>query len=175
MWITVSAPPPIPRNEPQLNLRWPPSVRYTRPENSPGQVQDDLQAPVGKPPVSSPSPIYGQQVSKDEIRLALLSAGEGDSPVNLSLETRVLADCLEYETVSHMWGGEDGNYTPCWPVFIGPYWDALLQTKNCWEILKTMRHGDRTRLIWVDALCVMIYEQCFRVLSTWELISFSRS
>ena len=48
------------------------------------QVQDDLQFLIEKLPVPGPSPIYRQQVSADEICLALISPGkeEHTSPFN---------------------------------------------------------------------------------------------
>jgi len=62
----------------------------------------------------------------------------------------------EYETVSYMWGGENGDSTPCQPVYIGPYWDVLLQTQNCFDMLEYLRPsiGVGARLIWVDAICI---------------------
>ncbi|PWY80880.1 HET-domain-containing protein [Aspergillus sclerotioniger CBS 115572] len=184
-WISSTvdscAPPPIPPDEPpgQLNLRWPPSVPYFRPEDStagPNVHQSDLSSRTS----DSNTVIYGARLSPEEIRLADLSPGEENAPIHISLGRQILAGCLDYETVSYMWGGEDGDYTLCCPVFVGPHWDLMLQTKNCWEMLKTMRFPDGARTIWVDALCInqrddtergqqvanmkRIYEQCSRVL-----------
>lgn len=47
-----------------------------------------------------------------------------------------------------MWGGENGICTQRWLLFV------IFQTKNCWEMLKLVRHGDRTCLIWDGALCI---------------------
>ena len=65
-----------------------------------------------------------------------------------------MEDCPEYETVSYTWAGEDGDGSLCKPVYIGPFYDILLQTKNCWEMLRFMRPWRGTRMVWVDAICI---------------------
>ncbi|KAF2819735.1 hypothetical protein CC86DRAFT_127194 [Ophiobolus disseminans] len=53
-----------------------------------------------------------------------------------------------------MWGGEIGDSTPCLPVFIGPYWDVLLQSQNCWDMLQFVRPWRGIRMMWVDTICM---------------------
>ncbi|KAL4871478.1 hypothetical protein BDV12DRAFT_206225 [Aspergillus spectabilis] len=178
----ASAPPPIPPNEPceRLNLRWPPSVPYTRSDEI---SRSDARAKSSRisAHATAHSPVYRNKLSREEIRLACLSPSEDESsPIHLVLENHILADSLEYETVSYMWGGEDGDYTTCKPVFIGPYWDVMMQTRNCYQMLRTARLAREPRIIWVDAICInqqndieraeqvenmaKIYEQCSRVI-----------
>ncbi|KAH8803604.1 heterokaryon incompatibility protein-domain-containing protein, partial [Xylogone sp. PMI_703] len=186
--LTINSPASFaPTNEPagRLNLWWPSSVPYTR---SYGPIQDN--APSSPAPTSEQSIKEGHSFLPDMIdpsekeqqfRLALLSpATDKDSLVHLCLETCFQANCLEYETVSYTWGGEDGDYALSQPVFIGPYWDLLFQTQNCWEMLRLFRLQKGTRTLWIDALCINqqdirerseqvarmrhIYEQCSRVL-----------
>ncbi|KAK4232650.1 heterokaryon incompatibility protein-domain-containing protein [Podospora fimiseda] len=75
--------------------------------------------------------------------------------------------------------GEDGDTTPCEPVYIGPFWDVMLQTKNCAAMLRYCRRPTTTRIIWVDAISLnqlgvqekdthipkmaAIYRNCMRV------------
>ncbi|KAI8627243.1 heterokaryon incompatibility protein-domain-containing protein [Xylariaceae sp. FL1651] len=178
----------LPPNEPsgRLNLWWPPSVPYTRLEKyglspSPDPENPELQPEPHGPPDTHKSPVYGETLGQDEFRLACLSAPEQDDyPVHLDLETYKHTSCPEFETVSYTWGGEDGDNTPSRPVFVGPYWDILLQTKNCWNMLRFIRPWRGIRMVWIDALCInqsnpkergqqvakmtQIYEECSRVI-----------
>jgi len=127
-------------------------------------------------------PIYGPTLSADEFRLVCIpAAGENDEDViHVSLETYSQANCPEYEAVSYTWGGENGDYALCRPVFIDPYWDVVLQSQNCWDMLQFARPWRGVRMVWVDALCInqsnvqergaqvaqmgQIYQQCSRVI-----------
>jgi len=40
------------------------------------------------------------------------------------------------------------------PIFVGPYWDILMQTQNCWEMLRYLRPRCGVRMVWVDAICI---------------------
>jgi len=102
------------------------------------------------------SPVYGDTLALDEFRLVCLAAVEDghDAIIHVSLETYRNHKCPEYETVSYTWGGEDGDSSPCRPIFIGKYWDVLFQTKNCWEMLRFMRPWRGIRMLWVDAICI---------------------
>ncbi|RFU26983.1 hypothetical protein B7463_g9347, partial [Scytalidium lignicola] len=205
--ITINPPAPRPPdNEPpgRLNLRWPSSVPYIKsyeptqdntppPSITPASERSVEERHCFPPDVidslekeqqvceSVSSPVYQRTLAPHEFRLALLSpATDKDSLVHLYLETCIQANCLEYETVSYTWGGENDEYALSKPVFVGPYWDLLFQTKNCWEMLRFFRPQKGTRTLWVDALCINqqdirerseqvtkmreIYEQCSRVL-----------
>ena len=86
------------------------------------------------------STIYSATLAPNEFRLACLTAPtDKDSPIHLTLETYTDDNCPEYKPVSYTWEGEDGNNSLSSPIFIEPYWDVLLQTRNCWEILRFMR------------------------------------
>jgi hypothetical protein len=101
------------------------------------------------------SEIYGNTLGVDEFRLLCLSpAVDSGYPVHATLETYRHDSCPEYETVSYTWGGEEGDSTLCCPTYIGPYWDVLLQTRNCWAMLRYMRPWRGIRIVWVDAICI---------------------
>lgn len=170
------------QNEPpgQLNLSWPPSVPYI------GLEKSDFSPPVNVQTLDSQQDTeeflnYGKTLELDEFRLACLTAPEHDDyPVHLTLETYKHTDCPEFETVSYTWGGEDGDHVPSQPVFVGPYWDVIFQTRNCWNMLRSIRPWRGVRMVWVDALCInqnnikergdqvakmrQIYEECARVI-----------
>ncbi|KAK4033346.1 heterokaryon incompatibility protein-domain-containing protein [Parachaetomium inaequale] len=167
------APPP---DEPQgqMNLWWPRSVPYLNTHNPlPGPTQpDSASSPSNAPPHPTPeipvhvpsrqhetgrSPIYPTRLKTGEIRLACFQAppsSSPDDPVHLTLETYPLSNCPPYETVSYCWAGEDGDDRRCCPVYVGPYWDVILHTRNCWKLLRFVRPARGVRLVWVDAVCI---------------------
>jgi heterokaryon incompatibility protein (HET) len=119
----------------------------TRPQSSAG------------PPRSSPylfaqssSPYSGTLPSTSFRLLRLDGVGDSDYPLHCELETYGLGDCPEYETVSYCWGGEDNDNRQRYPVFVGPYWDVLLQMKNCADMLRYLHPLRGFRLVWVDHL-----------------------
>ncbi|CAI6014209.1 unnamed protein product [Clonostachys chloroleuca] len=153
-------PPDAPLGE--LDLWWPRSVRSLKsaaPPLSPclktvSQPPKKLEPEIPEPIIGSDPP-YPSTLGADEFRLICLeaAASPGD-PIHLMLEVYCLDNCPEYETVSYTWAGEDGDGRLCKPIYIGKYWDLLLQTNNCWEMLRFMRPRRWTRLIWVDAICI---------------------
>jgi hypothetical protein len=161
------APPP---DEPrgQMNLWWPRSVPYLNtpskllptPDEHPDSVSSSLSnTPTPEIPVpAKQSPIYSARLKTGEIRLACFQASSSspspDAPVHLTLETYPLSNCPPYETVSYCWAGEDGDDKRLRPVYVGPYWDVMLHTRNCWELLRFVRPGRGVRLVWVDAVCI---------------------
>ncbi|KAF6804910.1 heterokaryon incompatibility protein HET-6-like protein [Colletotrichum sojae] len=186
--------PPIPPDKPlgELNLWWPPCVPYeapnTRVEDTTRSTHDARTLPsppvakteVQMPPIGSSSVVYEKAIRSDQLRLIYLQGVEDyDYPVHVALEVHDLENCPEYEAVSYTWGGENGDSTRYCPVYIGPFWDVLFQTKNCWEMLRFMRPRRDARIFWVDAICIdqsnvpernsqvanmgWIYSQCSRV------------
>ncbi|PMD13488.1 hypothetical protein NA56DRAFT_585628, partial [Hyaloscypha hepaticicola] len=162
----VSPVPSIPTDEESgnLGLFWPSSVPYTRSSQGPSLADGETGIRKGErvPDVAfahraSTSPIYEYSLRPNELRLLRLSSslgGDRDSPVHADLNTYNYDDCPDYETVSYTWGGEEDDSILCKPVFIGPYWDVLLQTKNCWAMLKLIRPPSGQRVVWVDAICI---------------------
>ncbi|KAF2809774.1 uncharacterized protein BDZ99DRAFT_388860, partial [Mytilinidion resinicola] len=150
--------------ETDVHLFWPTSVPYTRRSQSPSLADGETTIREGEsaPDVTllqqaCTSPIYTHSLRQCEIRLVHLASpleGDLEGPVHAELEEYNHDDCPEYETVSYTWGGEEDDTTRCKPVFIGPYWDILLQTKNCWDNLMLMRPSSGQRVIWIDAISI---------------------
>lgn len=155
---TSSSVPSVPPDRPmgRMKLWWPPSVPYSADGISispAAQTDQTLKSPSGDTP-TEPSP-YTSSLQSSEFRLICLSAVDDYSyPLHLELEVYDLENCPEYETVSYTWAGEDGDGSLCQPIYIGPHWDILLQTKNCWEMLRFIRPWRGTRMVWVDAVCI---------------------
>ncbi|KAH7078102.1 heterokaryon incompatibility protein-domain-containing protein, partial [Paraphoma chrysanthemicola] len=178
---------PVERPQGRMNLYWPPCVPYKRTHSSshPGDIGSEMVVPVRKSVSKSSNtldPLYGKTLDKTEFRVACLLAPIHENvPVHVSLETFSDDSHPEYETVSYIWGGENGDNSLRRPIFIGSYWDVLLQTENCWSMLRSIRPNRGERLVWVDALCInqqnleertsqvakmrRIYEQCSRVIA----------
>ena len=123
----------IPLNERQgrMDLYWPPCVPYFRtrsvrtrsipnfPEGSQQNVLDSdhtLSLPI------TLDPTYGITLAATEFRVACLSAPTSENdPIHVSLETYSDDSHPEYETVSYIWGGEDGDNSLRRPIFVGDY------------------------------------------------------
>ncbi|KAF4440043.1 HET-domain-containing protein [Fusarium austroafricanum] len=145
----------------ELRLHWPASVTF----KSSNQTTVDGSSITKHEPrnvfsansadTSMTSPIYEKRLSPTEFRILSISpAADERCPIHVMLRDYRLDDCPEYETVSYCWGGEDGDSKRYSPVYLGDYWDVLLQTKNCWSMLQYMRLQSHARLVWVDAICI---------------------
>jgi hypothetical protein len=152
-----------------MNLYWPSSVPYepilaesdlanpTSPVEAGDTGKDGHaeSAPEGASDEGCGSFIYSKSLATNEIRLVFLSAAdEGHSLLHLTLGVFADDNCPDYETVSYTWGGEEGDYSFSQPIFVGPFWDILFQTKNCIDMLRFVRPWQGIRTIWVDALCI---------------------
>lgn len=148
----------------EANFWWPPSVPYhrsqagTRTDSEPdagGEAGTGLSSKDSSLSSSSPSPIYPSSLDSSHFRLIYLTSSEDISaPIHIQLEEYSFTDHPEYETVSYVWGGEEGDSTPCKPVYIGRYWDVILATKNCSALLYYLRSQRVCRVIWLDAICI---------------------
>jgi len=154
--------PHVPHNEPpdQMNLHWPSCARYSKRQEpvgneaaSSGTADFGLALPTAN--AGPPSLVYKPALKHDQFRLLRLSCVNDDHhPIHGELETYPDDDCPEYETVSYLWGGENGDARQRHPIFLGPYWDVLLQTENCHDMLRYLRPNRGIRLVWVDAICI---------------------
>ncbi|RWA05284.1 hypothetical protein EKO27_g9829 [Xylaria grammica] len=145
----------------QLNLYWPSTSLY--------HGSTELATPEKSTQEERFSTVYPATLLPDQFRQARLSPAQGgnfkqtlsnaadpeDFPVHLTLEIYHEDNYPEYEAFSYTWGGEDpeDDEGHC-PVYVGPYWDILIQTRNCWELLRFARLPHTTRQIWVDAVCI---------------------
>ncbi|CAM1511838.1 Fc.00g093510.m01.CDS01 [Cosmosporella sp. VM-42] len=182
---TASSVPLVPSDKPrgQMNLWWPRSVPYMHSASTRSSDVDKLgnksKASKQLAAVAETSP-YSSTLQPRQFRLICLPAvADQDCPLHLTLEVYDLEDCPEYETASYTWAGEDGDAALCRPIYVGDFWDVLLQTRNCWEMLRFVRPWRGTRMLWVDAVCInqsnlsernrqvanmgLIYSACTRV------------
>ncbi len=59
-----------------------------------------------------------------------------------------LADCPDYEALSYCWGGQEPNF----PIPCNNH--RLLITRNVANALRYLRHKDKKRILWIDAICI---------------------
>jgi hypothetical protein len=177
--------PPLDEELGEMNLYWPSCVPWTAP-NPPEELTTPLDGFDRTHKLARPDPplsfVYEETLAESDFRILRLSPAPDDNPdypISGMLETYPRDECPEYETTSYMWAGEDGDNTACRPVFLGPNWDVLLQTRNCWNMLQYLRSRTVQHNIWVDAICInqqndsersnqvavmgQIYRNCFRV------------
>jgi hypothetical protein len=140
-----------------LNLHWPSCVPYHSSQSAflpPKPVESNLTEDVAIT-TNYASPTIYKHLQPAEFRLLRLLPTEWkDDPLHCTLHQYRHDNCPEYETVSYTWGGEDSNSTLCKPIYIGPYWDILFQTHNCWNMLRFLRPAEGIRTLWVDAVCI---------------------
>ncbi|KAL8363002.1 hypothetical protein RB601_009006 [Gaeumannomyces tritici] len=128
----------------------------TAPVNSEEEMAHTRESRCGHEPKPVPA-IYATPLAPDHFRLLCLHAPpsvQQDFPIHCDLGTFPLDDCPEYEAMSYAWGGENGDSTKRCPIYIGPYWDVLVQTQNCSDMLRHIRPLRGFRLVWVDAICI---------------------
>ncbi|KAF4448692.1 HET-domain-containing protein [Fusarium austroafricanum] len=147
----------------KLNLHWPSSVKYTR---QTAEVRPLEAVPMSKKQKLDvadkvdetkvfQSSIYTPRLREDEFRLLYLNPStDNSSPIHTELAVHQDGRSPQYEATSYTWAGEDGDNSQCRPVYIGRYWDVVLQTQNCWSMLQSLRLPIGTRAVWVDALCI---------------------
>jgi Heterokaryon incompatibility protein (HET) len=85
-----------------------------------------------------------------EIRLVHIQPGLWDDPILCEIEIVSLnsSPCPVYQTLSYTWG--DSQATK--PILLE---DCLIDVKaNLWAALRRLRCADKTRVIWIDALCI---------------------
>lgn len=155
-------PPPDPPLG-QLNLRWPSSVKYKQQTTSIVQLGGGPLSNKPKIDAFEPgdnkkvvqSPIYSSRLDKDEFRLLFLSPStDHNTPVHAELVVHQDGRSPQYESTSYTWASENGDSSKCRPLYIGRYWDIVLQTRNCWSMLQSLRLPIGTRAVWVDAICI---------------------
>lgn len=156
---------PKPQDQPfgQLDLHWPSRSLYNASAN--------LVSPQEAAPQQELCHVYPTSLLENEFRQACISPtgdkifepdgkvakDSEDLPIHLTLTTYKEDNCPEYEAFSYTWAGEhvrDNRPRLCCPVYIGPLWDVLMQTVNCWELLRFARYPHVPRQVWVDAVCI---------------------
>ncbi|EMC96747.1 hypothetical protein BAUCODRAFT_122712 [Baudoinia panamericana UAMH 10762] len=101
---------------------------------------------------ASSSPLYRHKrfASPRAIRLLYLQpAFRFEEPIEVTLRQTLLhALDDDYEALSYVWGARKGT------ISITCDGAALLVTPNCETALHRLRHNNRVRSLWIDAICI---------------------
>lgn len=164
-----------------MTLTWPASVHY-RPESTschplpnegyreqPRHIVADHDNPTR---LASYAYGYESLTSTDEIRVLELSKGKAEDPLHGTLTSRRLQNFAAYEALSYTWASHDGGEPlngAFWRdmIYLGPSWDTFLLTRNCYKALHRLRYPDRTRVLWVDSICINQENQGERSHQVW--------
>lgn len=89
-------------------------------------------------------------LSKGFIRILELHPGKTGDPISFELHNVDLAKdySLPFEALSYEWKGKVGSV----PVQCSQ--DRLLVTPNCVSAIERLRYQDKTRMLWIDAICI---------------------
>ncbi|KAI1745791.1 heterokaryon incompatibility protein-domain-containing protein [Xylaria scruposa] len=168
-----------PLHTPPLKLRWPTCVAYSDENESTQTKQEtvginpsdqsrtehDQHQPPEFPKTKRARAYQIQEPFEEAVgycglnqmydfRLLHLSQHLTAGPLHGDLELVDLADITKpYEALSYTWADEDGNTDRCEVLYLGPYWDCLPITRNCYLALQRFREV-RSWTVWVDAICI---------------------
>ncbi|KAI7279597.1 hypothetical protein KC345_g5279 [Hortaea werneckii] len=86
---------------------------------------------------------------RKEFRQLLVRRGSSTEPLDCVLQHAYLFENPpSFETVSYAWGDAHA----CHQIIVNGH--GLLVSANCAQVLRRMRHPDRDRLLWIDAVCI---------------------
>lgn len=98
----------------------------------------------------APLDIFGSSLRTDEreIRLLSLHPGEWDAPIHCTREIVTLADSPSYHALSYVWGDPEIRQD------ISVHDRIVSVTQNLGIVLRYLRFENRSRRLWIDALCI---------------------
>lgn len=117
----------------------------------PNGDQEDLAVP------SHSKYLYCSLPSPTSIRLIELLPGKDVEPISCSLRPVNLKDTQPFEALSYVWGdSRDKRSVLCLDhsSITQTNKSTLHVTVNCWHALRRLRLEDKTRELWIDAICI---------------------
>jgi hypothetical protein len=84
----------------------------------------------------------------EEVRLLVLAAGASSGEIRCDLKHYSLSSIPRFEAVSYAWGDISKSHEVLCDN------DHILVTKSAFIALQYLRHRDRERFIWIDAICI---------------------
>ncbi len=129
--------------------RYPEAVSETQP---PPSIDED----------QFPNPVY-TPLGEGEFRILRLAPGRTDSQIMCSFEIASLPKPPEYEAISYLWATPQPQ-TLVQINLVDPHENLhpIHIRKNLFDALRRLRHPQKTRTFWMDALCInrkTIHEQ----------------
>jgi hypothetical protein len=92
--------------------------------------------------------LYPDLQDSNEIRLLYLQPGSGGDKVKCTIKHAKLSDQPQYEALSYMWGPHDCLQT----ILVNDF--NINVRENMWLALQHLRLNAKTRILWVDAICI---------------------
>jgi Heterokaryon incompatibility protein (HET) len=86
--------------------------------------------------------------TRRDVRFLRLLPGERETPVSCTLSVASIVDARDYEALSYVWG--DPKVTR--PISLDGR--EFPVTINLESALQSLRHEDRERVMWIDAICI---------------------
>ena len=120
--------------------------RAAKPDSDSGDSEGDLRTVA---PLSPDEYRYSSFTGEDCIRLLELQPGQHLDPITCQLQEVRLDDCTgRYAALSYVWGPPEGA------MRIRVNDGSLVIRSNLHCALRNLRHADRPRTLWVDAVCI---------------------
>ena len=95
--------------------------------------------------------------SEPEVRVLVLLPGKRGDDIRIQLHLyiphRGATNEEQYEAVSYAWGSASAPALVT-NVLAPARQDAILVTRNLYELLNELRYETRSRVLWVDAICI---------------------
>lgn len=149
------------------NLHWPSSVPYFDDNDflisrgtdaSPDSLPQERNAGTGASSLvrSKPFPRISrfQELGERQIRLLHLSNGNFNDLIHINLTVEDFAFGVQYEALSYTWANDAGDSRKSYSVYYGEGWEVIRVTENCANALRRLRYRNKTRTLWVDAICI---------------------
>lgn len=110
-----------------------------------------MDAPTGVLPTTGAAGTLNRlNPSRNEIRVLYLHPSvDPDASIKCSRQVVSLDDDPDYEALSYAWGDPSAVR----PISLDGD-PAFSVTLNAWAALRALRHQDRCRVLWVDAICI---------------------
>lgn len=99
-------------------------------------------------PAPPPLQYHQLELNQRQIRILRLLPGEGQDPIQCTLETAFLADDPSYQALSYAWG----DPLDCRSITVDGRMTNV--TVNLFNALRRLRLPDDEQRLWVDALCI---------------------
>lgn len=119
-----------------------------------------------------PDELYGKlRLSKTNlsIRLLRLLPGHLGDSISCKLIRSVLVTSPPYDALSYTWGDSSERV----PIHVNG--TEVLITRNLETALRNLRHEDRPRTLWIDALCINQHDTAERSRQVQEMGNIYRS
>ncbi|KAE9379992.1 HET-domain-containing protein, partial [Stipitochalara longipes BDJ] len=89
-------------------------------------------------------------------RIAILSPGEFDDVLTMTLEVRNLSEQdLDYEAISYCWSQGIGDaIEDTWDFHVKCGEDTFMVPRNLGRALRRLRYQDKQRRLWMDSVCI---------------------